>query len=69
MTAKELIDKLDPNTKENLWEILVDRNFYVGDLTYRINTEVKSWSLEYGLVGYIFRLTLRIYTVDYKEEE
>ena len=69
MTAKELIDKLDPSTKENLWEIIVDRNFYAGDLTYGINTEVKSWSLEYRLVECFFRLTLRIYTVDYKEEE
>ena len=42
MTAKELIDKLDPNAKENL---------------------------EYRLVEYFFRLTLRIYTVDYKEEK
>ena len=69
MTAKELIDKLDINTKENLWEIIIDRNFYAGDLTYGINTEVKSWSLEYRLVECFFRLTLRIYTVDYKEEE
>lgn len=69
MTAKELIDKLDQNTKENLWEIIIDRNFYAGDLTYGINKEVKSWSLEYRLVGYFFRVTLRIYTVDYKEEE
>ena len=69
MTVKELIDKLDPNTKENLWEIIIDRNFYAGDETYGINTEVKLWSLEYGLEGYSFRLTLRIYTVDYKEEE
>ena len=68
MTAKELIDKLDPNTKANLWEIIIDRNFYAGDETYGINKEVKSWSLEYGLVGYIFRLTLRIYTIEYKED-
>ena len=69
MTAKELIDKLDQNTKANLWEIIIDRNFYAGDLTYGINSEVKSWSLEYRLVEYFFRLTLRIYTIDYKEEE
>lgn len=25
MTSKELIDKLDPNTKENLWDIIIDR--------------------------------------------
>ena len=68
MTAKELIDKLDLNTKANLWEIIIDRNFYAGDETYGINTEVKSWSLEYRLVEYFFRVTLRIYTVDYKEE-
>lgn len=68
MTAKELIDKLDLNTKANLWEIIIDRNCYAGDETYGINTEVKSWSLEYRLVGYFFRVTLRIYTVDYKEE-
>lgn len=69
MTVKELIDKLDPSTKENLWEIIIDRNYYVEGSTYRINSEVKTWSLEYGLEGYSFRLTLRIYTVDYKEEK
>lgn len=70
MTAKELIDKLDPNTKENLWDIIIDRKEYNEEDTENIpehlNSEVKKWSLEYGLVDHFFRLTLRIYTVDYE---
>ena len=67
MTAKELIDKLDPNTKGNLWDIIIDGNEYFEDEKENaLNSEVKKWSLEYGLVEHFFRLTLRIYTVDYK---
>lgn len=69
MTVKELIDKLDINTKENLWDIIVDGGYYDENKTQTLNTEVKSWDLEYCLVGYNFRLTLIIYTVNYKEEE
>lgn len=70
MTVKELVEKLNPQTRENLWYIFVDNNEYIfeTDLEAR-SKEVKSWDLEYGLEGYHFRLTLRIYTVDYKEEE
>ena len=67
MTAKELIDKLDSHTKGNLWDIIIDGNEYFEDEnTPTLNSEVKKWSLEYGLVDHFFRLTLRIYTVDYK---
>lgn len=69
MTAKELIDKLDPNTKENLWDIIVDGCYYDENKTQTLNTEVKSWSLEYCLVDHFFQMFLIIYTVDYKEEE
>lgn len=67
MTVKELIEKLDPNTKENLWDIFVDGNEYIfeTDLEAR-NKEVKSWDLEYGLVDHFFQLSLRIYTVNYE---
>ena len=66
MTPKELIDKLDPNTRENLWDIIIDGNEYFEDEnTPTLNSEVKKWSLEYGLVDHFFRLTLRIYTIDY----
>jgi len=67
MTAKELIEKLDPNTKANLWDIIIDRKEYFEDEnTPTLNSEVKKWSLEYDLVDHFFRLTLRIYTVDYE---
>lgn len=67
MTVKELIEKLDPQTRENLWDIFVDNNEYIfeTDLETR-NKEVKSWDLEYGLVDHFFQLTLRIFTVDYE---
>ena len=67
MTPKELIDKLDPSTKGNLWDIIIDGNEYFEDEnTPSLNSEVKKWSLEYDLVDHFFRLTLRIYTVEYK---
>lgn len=69
MTVKELIDKLDLNTKENLWDIIVDSGYYDENKTQTLNTEVKSWSLEYCLVDYFFQMFLIIDTVDYKEEE
>ena len=69
MTAKELIDKLDINTKENLWDIIVDGSYYDENKTQTLNTEVKSWDLEYCLVDHFFQMFLIIYTVDYKEEE
>ena len=69
MTAKELIDKLDINTKENLWDIIVDGGYYDENKTQTLNTEVKSWGLEYCLVDHFFELFLIIYTVDYKEKE
>lgn len=67
MTVKELIEKLDPNTKENLWDIFVDGNEYIFETDLEAqNKEVKKWDLEYGLVDHFFQLTLRIYTVDYE---
>lgn len=74
MTAKELIDKLDLNTKENLWDIIINGGFYDENKTQTLNTEVKTWSLEYCLVDKFFKLFLIIHTVDYnprffKEEE
>ena len=69
MTAKELIDKLDINTKANLWEIIVDGCYYDENKTQTLNTEVKSWDLEYCLVDHFFELFLIIYTVNYKEEK
>ena len=67
MTAKELIEKLDPNTRENLWDIFVDNNEYIFETDLEVrNKEVKKWDLEYGLVDHFFQLTLRIYTVDYE---
>lgn len=69
MTAKELIDKLDPSTKGNLWDIIIDGKEYLEDDDNKIqtlNSEVKKWSLEYGIQERFFYLTLRIYTVDYK---
>ena len=67
MTVKELIERLDSKTRENLWDIFVDNNEYIfeTDLEAR-NKEVKSWDLEYGLVDHFFQLSLRIYTVDYE---
>lgn len=67
MTVKELIEKLDPQTRENLWDIFVDRNEYIFETDLEAqNKEVKKWDLEYGLVDHFFQLTLRIYTVDYE---
>lgn len=67
MIVKELIEKLDPNTKENLWDIFVDNNEYIFETDLEVrNKEVKKWDLEYGLVDHFFQLTLRIYTVDYE---
>lgn len=67
MIVKELIEKLDPNTKENLWDIFVDNNEYIFETDLEAqNKEVKKWDLEYGLVDHFFQLTLRIYTVDYE---
>ncbi len=69
MIVKELIEKLDPNTRENLWDIFVDGNEYIFETDLEAqNKEVKKWDLVYGLVDHFFKLTLRIYTVDYKEE-
>lgn len=67
MTVKELIERLDSKTRENLWDIFVDNNEYIfeTDLEAR-NKEVKKWDLDYGLVDHFFQLTLRIYTVDYE---
>ncbi len=67
MIVKELIEKLDPNTRENLWDIFVDNNEYIFETDLEVrNKEVKKWDLEYGLVDHFFQLTLRIYTVDYE---
>lgn len=66
MTARELIDKLDVNTKENLWDIIVNGCFYDDNKTQTLNTEVKTWSLEYCLVNQFFKLFLIIHTVDYE---
>ena len=67
MTAKELIDKLDSHTKGNLWDIIIDGNEYFEDEKENaLNSEVKKWSLDYGIQERFFYLTLRIYTVDYK---
>ena len=66
MTVKELIEKLDPQTRENLWDIFVDNNEYIFETDLEAqNKEVKKWDLEYGLVDHFFLLTLRIYTIDY----
>ena len=67
MTVKELIEKLNPKTREYLWDIFVDDDEYIfeTDLEAR-NKEVQSWDLEYGLCENFFQLTLRIYTVDYE---
>ena len=55
MTVKELIEKLDPNTKENLWDIFVDNNEYIFETDLEVrNKEVKKWDLEYGLVDHFF---------------
>ena len=67
MTVKELIEKLDPQTRENLWDIFVDNNEYIFETDLETqNKEVHKWDLEYGLVDHFFQLTLRIYTVDYE---
>ena len=69
MTAKELIDKLDINTKEHFWDIIVDDSYYDENKTQTLNAEVKSWGLEYCLVDHFFQMFLIVHTVDYKEEE
>lgn len=67
MTVKELIEKLDSHTKGNLWDIIIDgKEYFEDENTPTLNSEVKKWSLEYDLVDHFFRLTLRIYTVDYE---
>lgn len=67
MTVKELIEKLDPQTRENLWDIFVDGNEYTFETDLEAkNKEVHKWDLDYGLVDHFFQLTLRIYTVDYE---
>lgn len=67
MTVKELIETLNPKTRENLWDIIIDRKEYnKEENTPSLNSEVKKWDLEYGLVDHFFQLTLRIYTVDYE---
>ena len=58
MTAKELIDKLDPNAKANLWDI--------ASKTQTLNSEVKTWSFEYCIVDQFFKLVLKIYTANCK---
>lgn len=65
MTAKELIDKLDINTKENLWDIIINGGFYDENKTQTLNTEVKSMGLEYCLVNRFFQMFLIVHTVDY----
>ena len=67
MTVKELIDKLDPSTKGNLWDIIIDgKEYFEDEKENALNSEVKKWSLDYGIQERFFYLTLRIYTVDYK---
>ena len=67
MTAKELIEKLDPQTRENLWGIIIDRKEYnEEENTPSLNSEVHKWELDYGICERFFQLTLRIYTVDYE---
>lgn len=67
MTVKELIEKLDPNTRENLWDIIIDRKEYnEEENTPSLNSEVRKWELDYGICERFFQLTLRIYTVDYE---
>lgn len=67
MTVKELIEKLDSHTKGSLWDIIIDgKEYFEDENTPTLNSEVKKWSLEYGLVDHFFRLSLRIYTVDYE---
>ena len=67
MTTKELIDKLDPQTRENLWDIIIDgKEYFEDENTPSLNSEVKKWDLDYGLVDHFFQLTLRIYTVNYE---
>ena len=67
MTAKELIEKLDSHTRENLWDIIIDgKEYFEDENTPTLNSEVKKWDLEYGLADHFFQLTLRIYTVGYE---
>ena len=66
MTAKELIDKLDPNAKTNLWDIMVDCCHYDASKTQTLNSEVKTWSFEYCLDNQFFKLVLKIYTANCK---
>lgn len=70
MTAKELIEKLDPNTKANLWDIIIDRKEYNEDdkenIPEHLNSQVHKWGFDYGICERFFQLTLRIYTVDYE---
>ena len=67
MIVKELIEKLDPKTRENLWNIIIDRKEYSEEEnTPSLNLEVHKWELDYGICERFFQLTLRIYTVDYE---
>lgn len=67
MTVKELIEKLDSHTRENLWDIIIDgKEYFEDENTPSLNSEVHKWDLDYGLVDHFFQLTLRIYTVDYE---
>ena len=66
MTVKELIDKIDLGTKENLWDIIINGGFYDENKTQTLNTEVESWGLEYCLVNRSFKLFLIIHTVNYE---
>lgn len=69
MIAKELIDRLDQDIKNNLWDIIIDGKEYndvFKEDTPTLDSEVKTWSLDYGIVDHFFQLSLRIYTVDYE---
>lgn len=66
MIVKELIDKLDQNAKENLWDIMVDCCHYDASKTQTLNSEVKTWSFEYCLDNQFFKLVLKIYTANCK---
>lgn len=69
MTAKELIDKLDLSTKENLWDIIVDGCYYDENKTQTLNSEVKKWYLEYCIESHFFQMFLIIHTVNFKEQK
>ena len=70
MTAKELIDKLGQNTKENLWDIIIDGKEYNEDdkenIPEHLNSQVHKWELDYGICFFNDTPTTEIYTVDYE---